>query len=421
MWFASLDSWLPKKSESKLRNWFTNEPKMLLDCQNIQTQLLKLEPLEMDLNLLPDNPYLLLTPGPLSTTKSVKAAMLKDWCTWDDSYNDIVQEIRRRLVSYVGKQATEYSSVLMQGSGTFSVEAMIGCALGRDGKLLCIANGAYGNRIVQIAKILGIDHVVQDSTELGPVDLELVRRNLDEHPDVTHVIVVHCETTTGMLNPIKQVGQLAKTAGKVFMVDAMSSFGGIEMDLGELQVDYLVSSANKCIQGVPGFGFVIARKDELVKCKGHARSLSLDIYDQWNTMENNNGKWRYTSPTHVVRAFYQALLELEEEGGPVARQARYAKNQKTLVAGMKSLGFKTVLPEALHSPIITGFLSPESKQYNFAEFYKAMKTKGFVIYPGKVTNLDSFRIGNIGDVHAADIQRLLEAVEASITWNTATA
>jgi 2-aminoethylphosphonate-pyruvate transaminase len=304
----------------------------------------------------------------------------------------------------------------MQGSGTFSVEAMVGCAVPRDGKLLCIANGAYGNRIVQIANVLGIDHIVQDSTELGEVDLAQVEKNLADHPDITHVIVVHCETTTGMLNPIKEIGQLAKSAGKVFMLDAMSSFGGIDMDLGELQIDFLVSSANKCIQGVPGFGFIIATKKAIQSCEGNARSLSLDIYDQWTTMENGNGKWRYTSPTHVVRAFYQALLELEIEGGPAAREARYTNNQRLLVAGMKAIGFDTVLPAANHSPIITGFISPDSPDYEFFKFYEAIKAKGYVVYPGKVTNTESVRIGNIGDVHESDIKGLLKAIEESSTW-----
>ncbi|MCH2207393.1 MAG: 2-aminoethylphosphonate--pyruvate transaminase [Lentisphaerales bacterium] len=370
----------------------------------------------MDLSQLPDNPYLLLTPGPLSTTKTVKAAMLKDWCTWDDSYNTIVQEVRRRLISLTGKYSERYTSVLMQGSGTFSVEAMIGSALPKNGKLLCIANGAYGNRIIQTANVLGIDTVIQDSTELDEVDLSLVGRNLQDNPDITHVIVVHCETTTGMLNPIKEIAQISKEAGKIVMVDAMSSFGGIDMDLGELQIDFLVSSANKCIQGVPGFGFIIATKEAIASCKGNARSLSLDVYDQWETMEKANGKWRFTSPTHVVRAFYQALMELEEEGGPVAREKRYTNNQRQLVAGMKELGFETVLDERNHSPIITGFLSPTSEEYDFKSFYESMKVKGYVIYPGKVTNLDSFRIGNIGDVHAADIQGLLKAVEESMSW-----
>ena len=293
---------------------------------------------------------------------------------------------------------------------------MIGSAVPRTGKLLCIANGAYGNRIVQIANILGIDNIVQDSTELGQINLQLVEKNLSENPDITHVIVVHCETTTGMLNPIDEISKIVKSYQKVFMVDAMSSFGGIAMDIDTLQIDYLVSSANKCIQGVPGFGFVIAKTEELKKCKGNARSLSLDLYDQWQVMEKSNGKWRYTSPTHVVRAFYQALLELEEEGGPVAREKRYRTNQKILVKGMRDLGFETVLPDDCHSPIITGFVSPTDESYSFNGFYQTIKKEGFVIYPGKVTNLESFRIGNIGDVHPLDIERLLEVIKNAITW-----
>lgn len=374
------------------------------------------KPVEINIDQIPDNPYLLLTPGPLSTTKTVKAAMLKDWCTWDNDYNMVVQEIRHKLVHYATNNVAQYTSVLMQGSGTFSVEAMIGSAVPRTGKLLCIANGAYGNRIVQIVNILGIDNIVQDSTELGQINLQLVEKNLSENPDITHVIVVHCETTTGMLNPIDEISKIVKSYQKVFMVDAMSSFGGIAMDIDTLQIDYLVSSANKCIQGVPGFGFVIAKTEELKKCKGNARSLSLDLYDQWQVMEKSNGKWRYTSPTHVVRAFYQALLELEEEGGPVAREKRYRTNQKILVKGMRDLGFETVLPDDCHSPIITGFVSPTDESYSFNGFYQTIKKEGFVIYPGKVTNLESFRIGNIGDVHPLDIERLLEVIKNAITW-----
>ena len=366
---------------------------------------------------LPNNSYLLLTPGPLSTTKTVKAAMLKDWCTWDNDYNAMVQEIRHKLVNYATNNSDQFTSVLMQGSGTFSVEAMIGTVVPRSGKLLCITNGAYGDRIVQIANILGIDNVVQNSTELGQVDLQLIEKNLHNNPDITHVIVVHCETTTGMLNPIKKISKIVKNHQKVFMVDAMSSFGGIAMDVDTLQIDYLVSSANKCIQGVPGFGFVIAKTSELEKCKGNARSLSLDLYDQWQTMEKSNGKWRYTSPTHVVRAFYQAMLELEEEGGPAAREKRYRTNQKMLVKGMRDLGFETVLPENCHSPIITCFISPTDESYSFISFYQTIKKEGFVIYPGKVTNLESFRIGNIGDVHPQDIERLLGVIKNAITWH----
>ncbi|MCL2839114.1 MAG: 2-aminoethylphosphonate--pyruvate transaminase, partial [Oscillospiraceae bacterium] len=242
---------------------------------------------------------MLLTPGPLTTTKTVKAAMQRDWCTWDKDYNDIIQKLRADLVSLATTKTADYTTVLMQGSGTFSVESVIGTAVPKDGKLLVITNGAYGDRIATIAKTLNIDTIVQDSGEVAPPDLEELRTNLQNNPDITHVVVVHCETTTGMLNDIAAVGKIAKEFDKVFIVDAMSSFGGIPMDVADLQIDFLVSSANKCIQGVPGFGFIIAKTAELEKCKYNARSLSLDFYDQWLGMQDGGGKWRYTSPTHV--------------------------------------------------------------------------------------------------------------------------
>ena len=250
----------------------------------------------MDITCLPDNPYLLLTPGPLSTTKSVKAAMLRDWCTWDDDYKELVQEVRTKLIRLATNKTDNYTCVLMQGSGTFAVESIISTALPDNGKLLVLPNGAYGDRIVQIAKTLKIDCVFNDSGELEPPDLEKLEATLKEDGAITHVAVVHSETTTGMLNPIEKIGKIVKKHGKIFIVDAMSSFGGIPIDIEAMDVDFIVSSANKCIQGVPGFGFIIAKKETLLKCKGQARSLSLDLYDQWNTMENDKGKWRYTSP-----------------------------------------------------------------------------------------------------------------------------
>jgi len=239
----------------------------------------------MNMNDIPNNPYLLLTPGPLSTTKTVKFAMLQDWCTWDKDYNDIIQKLRKDLVYLATKNTKDYTSVLMQGSGTFSVESTIGSVVPQDGKLLIITNGAYGNRIVEIAKVLGINYIKQDVSEISPINFSTLEQAFETHKDITHVVVVHCETTTGMLNDIERVGKMAKSYGKIFIVDAMSSFGGIPLDVDALHIDFLISSANKCIQGVPGFGFIIARKDELEKCKGQARSLSLDLYDQWNTME----------------------------------------------------------------------------------------------------------------------------------------
>ena len=221
--------------------------------------------------------------------------------------------------------------------------------------------------------------------------------------------IVHCETTTGILNPLREVAHVVKMYGKRLIVDAMSSFGGVPLDVWDLGADFLISSANKCIQGVPGFGFIIARRSELERCQGVSRSLSLDIYDQWKTMEQGHGKWRFTSPTHVVRAFKQAMEELKEEGGVEARHQRYCENHRVLVEGMRSLGFETLLPDAIQSPIITSFFYPHAG-FDFKDFYAQLKAQGFVIYPGKISQADTFRIGNIGDVHPDDFRRLIEAV-----------
>lgn len=364
----------------------------------------------------PLNPYLLLTPGPLSTTGSVKEKMLRDWCTWDDDYNNIVQSVREELIELSSVSSEFFTCALMQGSGTFSVEATVGSVVPRDGKLLILANGAYGLRIQSIATYLNISNTTLDFGDQGVIDLQKVEELLHIEKDVTTVIVVHCETTTGMLNPIHEIGLLCKKFNKCYIVDAMSSFGGIPIDMEPSAIDYLVTSANKCIQGVPGFGIIIARKDKISGIKGYARSLSLDLYDQWITMEEQNGKWRFTSPTHVVRAFKQALIELKYEGGVAVRHRRYLNNQRRLVSGMRSLGFKTLLPDSCHSPIITTFLSPSDSEFDFKRFYLLLKEKGFVIYPGKVTDHECFRIGNIGDINEDDIENLLIAIEKSAYW-----
>lgn len=366
--------------------------------------------------LLPENPYLLLTPGPLSTTKSVKAAMLKDWCTWDNDYNGLVEVIRERLLGLATKRSHGLTSILLQGSGTYCVEALIGSTVPHDGKLLILANGAYGMRMARIASVLNIPHNVIESAETKLPDIDTVRKTLQQDDSITHVAIVHVETTTGMRNPIEAISKVVKENGKVFIVDAMSSFGGIEMDVEDLGIDYLVSSANKCIQGVPGFGFIIAKQKELIQCRGRARSLSLDIYDQWETMEMEHGKWRFTSPTHVVRAFYQALLELDDEGGIRERNKRYRENHSILVKGMEALGFQCLLPAEFRSPIITSFFSPGEPSYNFTAFYQEIKRRGFVIYPGKVTNIDTFRIGTIGDVYPEDMERLIRTIKETIFW-----
>lgn len=360
--------------------------------------------------------YLLLTPGPLTTSQTVKQAMLFDSCTWDDDYNlGVVQQIRQQLVS-LATQAAGYTSVLLQGSGSFAVEAVLGSVIAPQHKLLIISNGAYGARMAEMAQRMGLAHDLYDCGEVSLPDIDHIEQLLQQDHTITHIAMVHCETTTGILNPIAQVGELAKRYNKRYLLDAMSSFGGIPMDIAELNIDFMISSANKCIQGVPGFAFVIARADELSQCEHRSRSVSLDLYAQWQCMEQHQGKWRFTSPTHTVLAFAQALKELEQEGGVIARHHRYSQNQIQLVAGMRKLGFETLLDDAVHSPIISAFYSPKKPRYSFKQFYERLKVQGFVIYPGKVSKSDCFRIGNIGEVYQQDIAALLLAIEKAMYW-----
>jgi len=355
------------------------------------------------------NNYKLLTPGPLTTTKTVKQEMLKDRCTWDDDYKNVTQAIRKQLLQLAQVKEIDYTTVLMQGSGSFVVESVLTTAVGEGDKILIITNGAYGERLVEMAKVLKLQHTVYSvpyNEQPSPSEVKVL---LENDSTITHVAVVHCETTTGMLNPLAEIGSVVKELNKTFIVDAMSSFGGVPMDVSALGIDYLISSANKCIQGVPGFGFVIARIEELEKCKGQARSVALDLYKQWEVMKLD-GKWRFTSPTHVVAAFAKALEELAEEGGIRARYARYANNNQILRSRLKALGFNAYISEELQSPIITTFLFPY-EGFSFEHFYDAMKKAGFVIYPGKLTDVDTFRIGNIGDIHEDDMTTLCKVIE----------
>lgn len=354
--------------------------------------------------------YLLLTPGPLSTSDTVRQTMMQDWCTWDKDYNEgIVTPLRRDLLEIAGLDEAKYTTVLLQGSGTYCVEATIGATVRPADRLLILANGAYGQRMARIADYYGINYSLVSLPETELVTGEVARRALEQYPDVTHLAMVHSETTTGLLNRIEEVADVIRGRGLTFIVDAMSSFAGVPIDIDALGIDFLVSSANKCVQGVPGFGFIIARRDRLMQTKGCARSLSLDIYDQWETMERGHGKWRFTSPTHVVRAFYQAMQELKAEGGIAARHRRYVENHRVLVEGMRSLGFQTLLADEAQGCIITSFLYPDAA-FDFASFYEQLKARGFVIYPGKISQADTFRIGNIGDVFPDDFRRLIEAV-----------
>lgn len=354
--------------------------------------------------------YKLLTPGPLTTSETVKKAMMVDHCTWDNDYKVITQKIRKDLLELANASEENYTVVLMQGSGTFGVESVITSSVGKEDKLLICENGAYGKRMKDITEHAGINSVVYSEPFNMIPDAAKIDEILKNDPEITHVSMVHSETTSGILNDIESVAKVVKGHGKTFIVDAMSSFGGVVIDMDKLGADFMISSSNKCIQGVPGFSFIIARKDALKACEGKARSLSLDLYDQFKTM-NIDGKWRFTSPTHVVLAFAQAIEELKAEGGIQKRYERYLNNNRTLIAKMEELGIKTYIDIEHQSPIITTYLYPEIHNYSFEEMYEYIKERGYAIYPGKVTEADTFRIGNIGEIYEEDMIKLAEIIK----------
>ena len=349
--------------------------------------------------------YKLLTPGPLTTTDTVKKEMMADHCTWDDDYKQITQKIRKELLKLAHVSEEEYTAVLMQGSGSFGVESVLTSVIGEDEKLLIVANGAYGERMADIAEHAKMKYSIYKEEYDKIPSAEKVEEMLKADPAITHVAMVHSETTSGILNDIAAVAKVVKAAGKTMIVDAMSSFGGMEIPVGELGIDFIVSSANKCIQGVPGFSFIICNREKLMESKGKARSLALDLYDQWKTMEKG-GKWRFTSPTHTVLAFAKALEELEMEGGIPARAKRYADNNHLLIQKMEEMGIHTYIGAEHQGPIITTFYYPKHHKFSFQEMYAYIKERGYAIYPGKVTDADTFRIGNIGEIYEEDILKL---------------
>ena len=351
----------------------------------------------------------LFTPGPLTTSRSVKQAMLRDVGSRDFTFINLVRDVRQRLLAIAGVAAPDYECVIMQGSGTYSVEAVISSAVAADGKLLAISNGAYGQRIVQIAKVHKIDATTLTYPEDAKPTAADVEAALVQDPALTHVALVHSETTTGMINPIDEIGAVVRRHKRRLIVDAMSSFGGMPIEPEKTGIDFLVSSANKCVEGVPGFGLIVASRAALLECEGRARSLSLDVFGQWKALETN-GQFRFTPPTHALLAFHQALDELVAEGGVIARAQRYSKNYQTLVAGMRSLGFKEYLQPQDQGYIIVSFRFPDHPRFEFEEFYMRLSDKGYVIYPGKVSNADCFRIGCIGRLFPADFTALLAAI-----------
>jgi 2-aminoethylphosphonate-pyruvate transaminase len=353
---------------------------------------------------------LLFTPGPLTTSYSVKSAMLRDLGSRDHEFIETVKSVRNDLLTLAGVSQKEgYESVLMQGSGTFGIESVLSSVIPEEGHILVVINGAYGERISKIVRIHKIEQtrLVFEENEIPTLDK--IEEELKKDASITHVAIIHCETTTGIINPIAEIGKLVKKFGKIYIVDAMSSFGAIPVNVKQAEIDFLVSSSNKCIEGVPGFSFIIANHDTLVKSKGLSRTLTLDLYAQWEGLETN-GQFRFTPPTHAILAFRQALNELKIEKNVEGRAKRYNSNHLQLVEGMRALGFKEYLSEEKQGYIITSFHYPKDKNFEFKEFYNRLNDMGQVIYPGKVSKVDCFRIGNIGQIFPDDIKVLLGCI-----------
>jgi 2-aminoethylphosphonate-pyruvate transaminase len=355
---------------------------------------------------------ILLTPGPLTTSLATKVAMLRDWGSWDSAFNAITATVRERLLDIVSAQGS-HVCVPMQGSGTFAVEAAVNTLLPRDGHLLVLINGAYGKRLAKLAQMMGRRVSIFETAEDVPTTAADVERLLSSDGSVTHVGLIHCETSTGILNPLVEIAAVVARHGARLIVDAMSSFGALPIDARTAPFDALVAASGKCIEGPPGMGFVIAKRSALEGAAGNCTSLSLDLHDQWQYMERTT-QWRYTPPTHVVAAFAAALETHIAEGGQPARLARYERNCDTLVTGMKALGFRPFLDPAIQAPIIVTFHAPADPRYTFRDFYDRVREKGYILYPGKLTQVETFRVGCIGAIGPDEMRQAVNAVRDTI-------
>jgi 2-aminoethylphosphonate-pyruvate transaminase len=359
-----------------------------------------------------DRDPILLTPGPLTTSLTTKAAMLRDWGSWDASFNAVTARVRERLTAIVNGRET-HVCVPMQGSGTFSVEGAVNTLVPRDGHVLVTINGAYGKRLARLTEMMGRRLSIFETADDVPITAADVERALDADPSITHVGLIHCETSAGILNPLPEIAEVVARHGRSLIVDAMSSFGAIAIDAKKIPFDALIAASGKCIEGPPGMGFVFVRKTVLEQCAGRSTSLALDLYDQWAYMERTT-QWRYTPPTHVVVAVDAALEQYIAAGGQPARYRRYAANCATLISGMTEMGFKVFLDPRIQAPIIVTFHAPADPKYAFKPFYDEVRNRGFILYPGKLTQLETFRVGCIGAIGPEELRQAVNAVRDSL-------
>jgi 2-aminoethylphosphonate-pyruvate transaminase len=355
-----------------------------------------------------DRDRILLTPGPLTTTLRTKLAMLKDWGSWDGDFIALTAGVRHRLLDTVHGHGS-HTVVPLQGSGTFAVEAAVATVVPRDGHVLVMDNGAYCKRAAKLTQLMGRRATVVPQPEEAPISVATLQAHLHDDPSITHVVLIHCETGTGVLNPLSEVAALCQALGKGLIVDAMSSFGALPIDAREIHFDALVAASGKCLEGVPGMGFVFVRQAVLARCAGQSQSLAMDLHDQWQYMEKT-GQWRFTPPTHVLAALAEAITQFVDEGGQPARLARYTDNCRVLVDGMAALGFRPLLRPEVQAPIIVTFHAPADPRYDFKRFYEAAKARGFILYPGKLTQVETFRVGCIGAIGRNEMREAVNAV-----------
>jgi len=366
---------------------------------------------------------ILFTAGPLSTSRTVREAQLDDYGSRDKAFVNAIKEMREGVLEVAEAPSAEWSTIPMQGSGTMGIEAVINSitknplnATGAKEKFLVIRNGAYSSRMASIIAKRGTPLVTFDTEEGQEIDLIKLQELMKADPSITQVGMVHCETSTGMFNPIHGIAALTRKhlPKATIFVDAMSSFGGVEFRTPDV-CDVLVTSANKCIQGVPGFSIVVAKKSLLEQSRGNSPSFTLDIVSQFDGLEKS-GQFSQTPPVQAIVAFHQALKEHKAEGGVAARSKRYQANNDYIADQMTSLGFKLFLDRTKPSfgHIITAYHAPSkanSPNWDFMKFYDELKEGGFVIYPGKASAADTFRIGALGDIHLPDCKALMEEVK----------
>lgn len=352
---------------------------------------------------------ILLNPGPATTTDTVKyAQVVPDICPREKDFTDLMSSIIQDLTEFVDTSG-EYTAVIFGGSGTSAVEAVISSAAGKD-SILIINNGAYGKRMCDIAEIYGLNFIEFKGTSYEPLDLYSLESVIKEN-SISHICIVHNETTTGLLNDIPAIGKICKKYNIMMIVDGVSSYGAIPINMKEMNITYLAGCSNKNLQAMPGVSFVIASKDALEQIKNISpRNLYLNLYLQYDYFKRT-GQMRFTPPVQTIYSLAQAIKELKKEGLG-NRYERYSASWRTLIKGLQELGLTYIVPVEHHSRLITSILEPDIEGYNFQDMHDYFYGKGFTIYPGKLDDCNSFRIANIGDITSQDIELFLKFLEA---------